>query len=226
MVFGAMFKLTPQSVMAGSQGTGGVAAFGGTDRRSGERFVSYEVLKGGFGARPTKDGINAVSSSVGNMMNTPIEILEMSFPLRVEEFALIPDSGGAGTWRGGLAPRRAWRVLQGDANVSVCCERTVTPAFGLDGGLCGAPGRVSLRRPDGEVQRAPSKGAFMAPADSVVILEAPGSGGFGHPSGRNTESLRDDLIDGYVTETAARQCYGVDPSALLSSPRKATQTPS
>lgn len=215
MVFAAMFELTPQQVMAGSQGTGGVAAFGGTDYRTGERFVSYEVLKGGFGARPIKDGINAVSSSVGNMMNTPIEVLEMSFPLRVEEYALIPDSGGAGTWRGGLAPRRAWRALHTDVNVSVCCDRTVTPAFGLDGGLCGTPGRLSVRWPDGETRYPPSKGTFMAPAGSIVTLEAPGSGGFGDPSGRNRTSLADDVIDGYVTGTAAKRDYGVDPVALV-----------
>ena len=215
MVFAAMFQITPHNVMAGSQGTGGVTTFGGTDYRTEERFVSYEVLKGGFGARPTKDGINAVSSSVGNMMNTPIEILEMSFPLRVEDYALIPDSGGAGTWRGGLAPRRAWRILQRDVDVSVCCERTVTPAFGLDGGLCGAPGRVSVKLPGGEVRRAPSKGAFMVSAGSIVTLEAPGSGGFGHPSGRSVANLCDDLIDGYVTEAAAKRDYGVDPPALL-----------
>ena len=79
--------------------------------RTGERYVSYELVKGGFGARPVKDGINAVASTVSNMMNTPIEILEMSFPLRVEEYSLVPDSGGAGTWRGGLGVRRVWRVL-------------------------------------------------------------------------------------------------------------------
>ena len=111
-----------------------VVTFGGTDYRSGERYVSYESVKGGFGARPVKDGINAVASTISNMMNTPIEILEMSFPLRVEEYALVPDSGGAGTWRGGLGVRRVWRVLERDAHAAVCCERTVTPPFGLAGG--------------------------------------------------------------------------------------------
>ncbi len=96
MVMAAMFRISPQNVMAASQGTSAVATFGGVDYRSGERYVSYESLKGGFGARPVKDGINAVASTISNMMNTPIEILEMSFPLRVEEYALIPDSGGAG----------------------------------------------------------------------------------------------------------------------------------
>ena len=134
MVMAALFAITPHTVMAGSQGTSAVITFGGVDYRSGERFVSYELVKGGFGARPTKDGINAVASTVSNMSNTPIEILEMSFPLRVEEYALVPDSGGAGQYRGGLGVRRTWRVLERDAHASVCCERTVTPPFGLDGG--------------------------------------------------------------------------------------------
>ena len=110
MVMAAMFAFTPRTVMAGSQGTSAVMTFGGTDYRTNERYVSYESVKGGFGARPVKDGINAVASTVSNMMNTPIEIIEMSFPLRVEEYALVPDSGGAGTWRGGLGVRRVWRV--------------------------------------------------------------------------------------------------------------------
>ena len=129
MVMGALYAITPHTVMAASQGTSAVITFGGTDYRSGERFVSYESVKGGFGARPGKDGINAVASTVSNMSNTPIEILEMSFPLRVEEYALVPDSGGAGKfprWPGraaGLAraatrrPRRGLLRAHGDATV-------------------------------------------------------------------------------------------------------------
>ena len=134
MVMAAMFQICPENVMAASQGTSAVVTFGGVDPRNGERYVSYESLKGGFGARPVKDGINAVASTVSNMMNTPVEMLEMSFPLRVEEYALIPDSGGAGTWRGGLGARRVWRVLGHEARAAVCCERSLTPPFGLAGG--------------------------------------------------------------------------------------------
>src|SRR5262249_52701552 len=117
MVMAAMFQITPATVMAASQGTSAVVTFGGVDYRTGERYVSYESVKGGFGARPTKDGINAVASTISNMMNTPIEMLEMSFPLRVEEYALIPDSGGPGTWRGGVRAPRVWGpVLPPDAS--------------------------------------------------------------------------------------------------------------
>jgi len=210
MVMAAMFQITPSTVMAGSQGTSAVVTFGGLDYRNGERFVSYESVKGGFGARPVKDGINAVASTISNMMNTPIEILEMSFPLRVEEYALVPDSGGPGTWRGGLGVRRVWRVLEREAHASVCCERTVTPPFGLDGGLAGAAAKLTLRLPDGSDRRLNSKGGFMAPAGALVAVEAPGSGGYGPPSGRDRAALVEDLADGYVTVEAARRDYGFD----------------
>ena len=209
MVMAAMFQISPENVMAASQGTSAVATFGGVDPRNAERYVSYESLKGGFGARPVKDGINAVASAVSNMMNTPIEILEMSFPLRVEEYALIPDSGGAGTWRGGLGARRIWRVLGHKAHAAVCCERRLTPPFGLAGGRSGGPMRLWLEMPDGGKRPLNSKGAFVVPANGRVVMEAPGSGGYGLPAGRDPASLREDLADGYVTEEAARRDYGI-----------------
>jgi N-methylhydantoinase B len=210
MVMAALFAITPKTVMAGSQGTSAVITFGGIDYRSGDRFVSYESVKGGFGARPVKDGINAVASTVSNMSNTPIEILEMSFPLRVEEYALVPDSGGAGTYRGGLGVRRVWRVLENQAHAAVCCERTVTPPFGLDGGLPGAAGKLELIAPRSNARKLTSKGGFLAPAGSLVVVEAPGSGGYGPPAGRSRAALSEDLLDGYVTAAEARRVYGAE----------------
>ena len=210
MTFAAMHRIAPDRVMAGSQGTSGVITFGGTDPRTGERFVSYESTKGGFGARPVKDGINAVSAVISNMLNTPIEVLEMSFPLRVEEYSLVPDSGGAGTWRGGLGVRRSWRVLERDAQGATCFERQVTPPFGLDGGKEGGCARLIMDLPDGTRRTVPGKGAFTAPTDAVVTVEAPGAGGFGPPRGRDREALRSDIVDGYVTPAAAARDYGVD----------------
>ena len=208
MVMAALFAITPRTVMAGSQGTSAVITFGGTDYRTVDRYVSYESVKGGFGARPVKDGINAVASSITNMSNTPIEILEMSFPLRLEEYSLLPDSGGAGTYRGGLGVRRVWRVLENQAHAAVCCERTVTPPFGLDGGLAGAAGRLELIAPHSKARKLTSKGGFLAPAGSLVVVEAPGSGGYGPPSGRDPAAVSEDLLDGYITPAAARVVYG------------------
>jgi N-methylhydantoinase B len=209
MVMAAMFQISPRSVMAASQGTSAVVTFGGVDPRSGERYVSYESLKGGFGARPIKDGINAVASTVSNMMNTPIEMLEISFPLRVEEYALLPDSGGAGAWRGGLGARRVWRVLGHEAHAAVCCERTLTPPFGLAGGRPGGAMRLWLELPDGTRRPLNSKGALTIPAGGRLVMEAPGSGGYGPPAARDPELLREDLADGYVTAEAARRDYDI-----------------
>ncbi len=203
MVMAAMFAIAPGRVMAGSQGTSAVVTFGGRDPRSGLPYVSYESVKGGFGARPGKDGINAVAAGISNMMNTPVEILESSFPLRVEEYALIPGSGGAGRWRGGLGVRRVWRVLDHEAQVAVCAERAVTPPFGLAGGQAGGPARLWLLGADGSRRALNSKGAFLATAGSCVVMEAPGSGGYGPASERDPAAAAADAAEGYGAPQAA-----------------------
>lgn len=211
MVFAAMHRITPYSVMAGSQATGDIVIFGGVDYRTEKPYVSFEVNKGGFGARPTKDGINAVSCTIANSSNTPVEVLEMTFPLRVEEYALLPDSGGAGRWRGGLGMRRVWRVLGHDAQASACCDRTITAPFGLAGGCAGTPGTLKMEYPDGSTVSLMSKGTFTAPAGAKVILETPGSGGYGEPLEREPERIAEDIKDGYISVAAARRDYNFVP---------------
>ena len=132
----------------------------------------------------------------------------MSFPLRVEEYSLVPDSGGAGTWRGGLGVRRSWRILERDVRGATCFERVVTPPFGQAGGLPGSNAKLWMDLPDGTSRPLPGKGAYTAPAGALVTVEAPGSGGFGPPAGRDPAALQADLLDGYVSAAAARRDYG------------------
>ena len=214
MVFGALAAVIPDRVMACSQGTSAVLTLGGTDYRTGEHYVSYETVKGGFGARPDRDGINAVASGISNTMNTPVEVIEMSFPVRVESYELLPDSGGAGRWRGGLGARRTWRILERGSRATVCCERTRSAPFGIEGGAAGAPARISVVDPDGAERVLNSKGAFDAPAGALVVFDVPGSGGYGPPAARDPARLGEDLADGYVTPEGARRDYGADPDAL------------
>jgi len=216
MVMGALANFMPEQVMACSQGTSAILTLGGVDPRNGRHYVSYETIKGGFGARPNKDGINCIASGISNTMNTPVEILEMAFPVRVEAYEVNPDSGGAGRYRGGCGARRVWRMLDGaDATGALCMERMTSPPFGLRGGSAGAAAVVTLTTPDGVTRVLPSKGAFAAPASSVIDMITPGSGGFGPAAEREPVAIGRDLIDGYVSASAATRDYGVtDPENL------------
>jgi N-methylhydantoinase B len=216
MVMGALVHFMPDQVMACSQGTSAILTLGGVDPRDGRHYVSYETPKGGFGARPTKDGINVIASGISNTMNTPVEVLEMAFPVRVERYEINPDSGGAGRYRGGCGARRVWRMLEkADATGALCMERMTSPPFGLCGGHAGAAAVVTLTTPDGATRHLPSKGAFAAPAGSVIDMITPGSGGFGPPAERASAAIGRDLLDGYVGDAAATRDYGVaDPDKL------------
>jgi N-methylhydantoinase B len=216
MVMGALVNFMPEQVMACSQGTSAILTLGGVDPRSGRHYVSYETMKGGFGARPNKDGINCIASGISNTMNTPVEVLEMAFPVRVERYEVNPDSGGAGRYRGGCGARRVWRMRESaDVTGALCMERMTSPPFGLRGGKAGAAAVVTLTTPDGVTRHLPSKGAFAAPAGSVIDMITPGSGGFGPVAERDPAAIGRDLLDGYVGAAAAQRDYGVnDPEAL------------
>jgi N-methylhydantoinase B len=216
MVMGALASFLPRQVMACSQGTSAILTLGGVDPRSGRHYVSYETVKGGYGARPNKDGINCIASGISNTMNTPVEIMETAFPVRVERYEVNPDSGGPGCYRGGCGARRVWRLLDGaDATGALCMERMTSPPFGLLGGEAGAAAVVRLTTPDGITRDLPSKGAFAAPAGSVVDMITPGSGGFGPVAERDPAAIGRDLLDGYVSAAAARRDYGIaEPEAL------------
>jgi N-methylhydantoinase B len=216
MVMGALARFLPRQVMACSQGTSAILTLGGVDPRSGRHYVSYETVKGGFGARPNKDGINCIASGISNTMNTPVEVMETAFPVRVERYEINPDSGGAGRYRGGCGARRVWRLLEGaDATGALCMERMTSPPFGLLGGQSGAAAVVKLTTPNGVTRDLPSKGAFGAPAGSVIDMITPGSGGFGPIAEREPGAIGRDLLDGYVSVEQARRDYHVaDPEAL------------
>jgi N-methylhydantoinase B len=226
MVFGALAAFMPDHVMACSQGTSAIFILGGVDPRNGRHYVSYETIKGGFGARPTKDGIHCVASGISNTMNTPIEVLEMAFPVRVERYEINPDSGGAGRYRGGCGARRVWRMLEhADATGTLCMERMTSPPFGLVGGKAGAAAVVTLTTPDGATRSLPSKGAFAAPAGSVIDMITPGSGGFGPPEAREHAAIGRDLVDGYVSAAAVARDYGIAKPDVLEQQASAEDQP-
>lgn len=214
MVFGAAAAFWPGNVMACSQGTSGVVTFGGSDPDNPRGYVSYEVVKGGMGARPGKDGITAICAGIANTMNTPVEIVELSFPLRVERYEIVGDSGGPGQFRGGLGVRRSWRVLAGQAEATVCFERTISPPFGVCGGDDAAPAQVRVIDPEGRATALNSKQSVTLEPGWTVDVIAPGGGGYGPVADRDPAAIRRDLREDYISDDSARAAYGTTPTPL------------
>ena len=138
-------------------------------------------------------------------MNTPIEAAEIEYPIRIERYEFIPDSGGAGKWRGALGLRRDILCLTDRITLARYGDRQEFPPFGLFGGGDGTTGRFLLN-PGREERRLKSKGMDMLAGDDVVSMRLPGGGGYGPPSERDPELVAMDVRDGKVgVEAAARE---------------------
>jgi N-methylhydantoinase B len=175
VVLGALAKALPEKIPAASQGTMNNFTFGGM--LNGRPFVYYETIGGGHGASPTGDGVNGRHSHMTNTLNTPIEALEMTLPVRVLEYGLRENSGGAGQHQGGNGIRRVYEFLA-PATITFNCERRLFSPYGLQGGGSGQAGQnVLIRRGHAEVVSA--KYTSRAEAEDRVIIETPGGGGWG-----------------------------------------------
>lgn len=177
VLFGAMAKLCPDRIPAASSGTMNNITVGGYDASRGRDFTYYETIAGGMGARPTCDGIDAIHTHMTNTMNTPIETIETSYPMQVEQYAIRRGTGGEGEFRGGSGVVRSLRLLTA-AEVTILSERRLFPPYGLQGGESGQLGRNVLIR-DGEEHTLAGKTTFSVSEGDVVQIETPGGGGFG-----------------------------------------------
>jgi N-methylhydantoinase B len=174
----ALARAIPLRIPAASQGTMNNLTFGGADaRHGGTPFAYYETIAGGTGAGPNCDGWNASHSHMTNTLNTPIEVLEHVYPVRVHRYALRHGSGGSGKFRGGDGIIREIEMLA-DAHISVLSDRRKISPYGLSGGSPGAAGKNEIIF-HGRARRIPSKCTFYAPAGTVVRIETPGGGGWG-----------------------------------------------
>lgn len=175
----AFGKLVPGRVCAACQGTMNNLTIGGVDDRTGKFFTYYETIAGGFGARHDKNGVDGVHSHMTNTLNTPVEALEVAYPLRVRKYELRSGSGGRGKFRGGLGITREVEILSDDVNISLLGDRQRLRPWGLEGGAAGSAGEYSILRYGGRFEKLPSKTAFKARTGDVLRVSTPGGGGFG-----------------------------------------------
>jgi N-methylhydantoinase B len=213
VVLGALAEAAPEAAVAGCQGTMNNLTLGGTDPRDGTPYAFYETEAGGFGGRATGDGMDAVHAHMSNTLNTPVEVLETAYPLRVERYALRPDSGGAGEHRGGLGLVRELTAIGHTASVSVLADRRETGPYGLQGGDAGAPGAVR-KRTDGEETSLAAKTTLDLDAGETIVMATPGGGGYGDPSERDVAAIKRDLQAGKVSREAVEEDYDVDIDAI------------
>jgi N-methylhydantoinase B len=210
VVLSAFARVVPERVVAHCHG-GTLAIYSGTDPRRGEFFVDYEVYAGGGGARATKDGIDGVANHTTNTSNLPIEALESEFPILVERYAFVPDSGGPGRFRGGLAVVREVRGLHGDLVVGGWgCNQREAPR-GLDGGGNGVPGAFEIAGPGGairETARSTVPGLQLRAGETLRVRTS-GGGGCGDPLDRDPALVRRDARLEKVSPAHAESAYGV-----------------
>lgn len=209
VVLGALAPALPERAVAAANGANSMAVFAGTDPRTGRPYVYLETLGGGMGGRPMKDGKDGVQVGITNTSNLPVEAIELEYPLLVEEYSLIPDSGGAGRHRGGLGLRRVVRP-RAPCLFNGVGERFRHRPWGLFGGMPGASGRFLIIEPDGIRRRIHDKpGEVKLSPEQALVVETPGAGGWGPPAERDPDALAEDLASGKFTPQFLRAHYGV-----------------
>ncbi len=205
---GALAQLIPERVPAAGEGGNTLAIFGADDPETGQPFVFYELVVGTWGGTPRWDGNDGVTNPASLAANIPVEVAESEFPIVVERYGLVPDTGGAGRYRGGLAVERAWRCLTPATSLIVRSDRARHAPYGLAGGLPGATSSNVVRHPDGSETVLPAMFSTTIEAGDVYVHRMAGGGGFGDPLERDPEAVATDVRDGKVSTGAALALYG------------------
>lgn len=209
-VFGALAQAVPHMIPAcGSNLPDVGVSFGVTDRQTGKSHVYLEFLLASWGGGPDRDGMDACTGTLVNYSNTPAEMVEADVPIAVERYALVPDTGGPGRYRGGLAVERHLRFRADGATLQIRSDRRDHPPYGLDGGKPGMGSDVSIKRADGTVEQKPAKFLTTVSTGDVFRVRLAGAGGHGNPLERDPAAVLRDVRDGKMTVGHASAAYGV-----------------
>ena len=208
VVLGAFIEILPKKITGAANGANTSAVFAGINPNNGQRYVYLETLGGGMGGRYSKDGKDGVQVHLTNTSNLPVEAIEMEYPLRVEEYSFVENSGGAGKYRGGLGIRRIIRPIAHKCEFSGVGERFKHSPWGVFGGKPGKPGKFFIKHKNGKITKLSSKssGIYTTEKDAI-IMETPGAGGYGDPKKRSKENLLKDKISGKFSNSYIKKYY-------------------
>ena len=207
-MFGALAQIVPDRIPAAGEGGNTVVCLGGY-RDDKSPFIIVDMICGAWGGRPNKDGIEGVTNPSQNLSNTPVETLESQHPVRVEEYALVPNTCGAGRWRGGLGLSRSYRVLSKEAGLQLRADRMRFRPYGLQGGTEALGAINTLVQPNGEVESLPSKVNRTMYEGELIHHVQPGGGGFGDPMTREPSRVAADVWNEKISAVYAREEHGV-----------------
>jgi 5-oxoprolinase (ATP-hydrolysing) len=206
----ALSPIAPEKITAGNSAHLHFISYSGFLEEQGEYWVYLEVDEGSYGGRHDKDGLDSIDCLIANTRNNPIEELEWRYPMRTERYELRDEPCAAGKWRGGIGMVRTNRFLV-DTIVTCEGERSESdPPWGIFGGHDGANAWTKVTKPDGTVERWPSKfTGHTLEAGSTIEIVVPNSGGYGDPLERDPALVLSDVLDGFTTAELAERDYGV-----------------
>jgi N-methylhydantoinase B len=206
VILEALSRFRPVRAVANA-GSSSALSIAWRQPRPGQSSMQYEIMGSAYGGGAGHDGASATATHLSNLHITPIEILEAEYPCRVTRFDLVPDSGGAGRWRGGLSMRREYELLA-DAVVIRRFDKSRYPPQGLAGGKPGGRSRFVVRPGDPHEVEAPASGRYEMKAGERFLVHSAGGGGYGEPRERDRTAIARDLAEGFVTLDGARKEYG------------------
>ena len=209
VLMGAFLQVIPERALAACSGTMNLLNIGGLNPRTGELFNYIETYGGGQGALLDRDGTSAVQMHMTNTRNAPVEVIESTYPLFIHSYGLVPESSGAGKFRGGYGMQREFEIQADRVTITLSSDRFELAPWGIFGGHSALSGHCKVALPDGTVEQLPSKVTRVLPKGSRLISTTPGGGGWGNPYERSPELVRQEVLQELLSKKSALEVYGV-----------------
>jgi N-methylhydantoinase B len=205
----AFSQITPERVTACYYGMSNIHILSGDGTGGTPPWILFDIEVGGGGGRKLKDGLDCYSQGIHNLANTPIEMIELTYPLRLTRYELLPDTGGAGRTRGGLGVRRDIEFLDKSGTLETQFDKFKVEPFGLFGGLPGATGKLYVNpdTPDQRELKSKTFGYALKHGD-IFSMRTQGGGGYGLPAERPKAAIKRDIREGKLTKQRAQTDYG------------------